>query len=146
MIVDDIDRHLPAAGSLEKASVPLGMFLAWCVNLGLTRDSLGHDALGKQAQDLIVRLKYREITGSELLVAGCAGQLHSRDLTSEGQQFVEGFYNEYMPLFTKVFGADVYAVKDDWTHYDKIAKPLTQRLLGSAAAGKQGKSWWKFWK
>ncbi len=139
MLVDDIDAHLPAAGSIEKAAVPLGMFLAWCVNMRLT------SAASAETEALVLRLRYREITGSELLIAGYSGRLDRADFNSAGLNFVDKRYSGYLSLFADVFDGVVYEVKDDWPHYDRLAKPLTQLLLGPLPAAQRRRRWWKFW-
>ena len=112
MIYDDLDRHLPVAGAIERAAVPLGMYLAWCVNLQLTGRTLEDEA-----GSMLLRLRYREKTGSELLLAVCGGVLDAVD------------------------------VEDDWDHYDRLAPLLTRRYLGEGrGTDRRGRRWWKFWR
>jgi len=140
MIYDALDKHLAAAGSIERAAVPMGMYLAWCANLQLVSSRLAQDA-----EQLLLRVRFREVTGSELLVAGCAGELHSRWLSEAGRRFTDQYYPNYLADFAVVFGADIYAVQDDWDHYDRIAAVLTKRYMhGVDESGRSGK-WWKFW-
>jgi hypothetical protein len=140
MVYDDLDRHLPEAGSIERAAVPIGMYLAWCANLQLVSRRLV-----EEAEQLLLRVRYREVTGSELLVAGCAGELHSRWLSEDGQRFTDEYYPQYLADFASVFGGDVYDVKDDWAHYDKIAAVLTKAYMHGVGRHGQGRKWWKFW-
>jgi hypothetical protein len=149
MIYDDLDRHLPEAGSIDRAAVPMGMYIAWCANLQLVSKRLVDEA-----EHLLLRVRYREVTGSELLVAGCAGELHSRWLSDAGQQFTEAYYPQYLSDFASVFGEAVYDVKDDWAHYDEIAAVLTRHYMSGPDMSHQGKGhrkggqdgkWWKFW-
>lgn len=147
MIYDDLDRHLELAGSIERAAVPMGMYLAWCANLQLVSPQLAADA-----GQLLLRVRYREVTGSQLLVAGCAGELHSRWLSEDGRRFTDGYYPQYLADFAGVFGEDVYSVQDDWDHYDRIAAVLTKHYMGSdrtdrggRRGGSRGGKWWKFW-
>ncbi|MDH3641243.1 MAG: hypothetical protein OES38_04060 [Gammaproteobacteria bacterium] len=148
MVYDDLDRHLPEAGSIERAAVPMGMYLAWCANLQLVSQRLT-----EQAEQLLLRVRYREVTGSELLVAGCAGELHSRWLNAEGCRFTDEYYAQYLADFASVFGGDIYGVKDDWAHYDEIAAVLTRHYMhgtGRRSAGRSAgrggeRKWWKFW-
>lgn len=140
-IYDDLDRHLAAAGSMDRAAVPMGMYLAWCTNLQLVSRRLV-----EEAEQLLLRVRYREVTGSELLVAGCAGELHSRWLSEDGRRFTDAYYPQYLADFELVFGGDVYDVKDDWAHYDRIAVVLTKRYMHAAAQRHgRGRKWWKFW-
>lgn len=152
VVHDDVADHLAAAGCYERAAVPLGMYLAWCVNLGLVSDELL-----AQAESLVLRLRFREITGSELAVAGCAGVLTDRWLNEEGQAFTRDYFSGYYDDFRAEFGGDIYGVRDDWTHYDRMARRLTRSLMAfrgggmAAAGGKTGaargrkRRWWKPW-
>lgn len=148
MIYDDLDRHLPAAGSIERAAVPMGMYLAWSVNLQLISDEFS-----QLAQARILRVRYREITGSELLVADCGGALDSRWFNAAGVAFCERYYPSYMDDYRHVFGDAIYGVSDDWDHYDRLAGLLTERLYGHRPAAqtsqlKAGRRspWWRFWR
>ena len=69
MIYDDLDRHIAEAGSIEKAAVPLGMYLAWCVNLQLVGE-----CLHVESERALLRVRYREMRGSDLLVSACGGK------------------------------------------------------------------------
>jgi hypothetical protein len=141
VIYDDLDRHLPAAGAIERAVVPMGMYLAWCVNLQLTGS-----ALEEEAGTLLLRVRYREQTGSELLLAACAGVLDGRWLNDAGRRFTDRYYGGYLDDFRSVFGPDVYGVEDDWDHYDRLAPLLTRRYLGEGGKTDRGaRRWWKFW-
>jgi hypothetical protein len=145
-VYDDLDQHIAEAGSIERAAVPMGMYIAWCANLQLVSRQLV-----EEAEQLLLRVRYREVTGSELLVAGCAGELHSRWLSEEGRAFTDAYYPQYLADFGSVFGGDVYGVKDDWAHYDEIAAVLTRAYMHGAGRGRRhapgspGRKWWKFW-
>lgn len=148
MIYDDIGRHLEAAGSFDRAAVPLGMYVAWCANLQL----LSREFADAHAA-LVMRVRFREITGAELLVAGGAGVLEDRQLNEEGRRFTAAWLPGYLDDFRSVFGGSPYDVKDDWDHYDRIAPLLTRRLMDArqgAAAGKPAavpgttdQRWWR---
>lgn len=149
---DDLGRHLAAAGSIDRAAVPLGMYLAWCAN-----HQLLSPALQDHAGTLVLRVRFREVTGSELLVAGCGGCLGAEHLDAEGRAFTEAYYGRYLDDFRSIFGADPYGVRDDWDHYDRIAPLLTRQLMsfrgGSSAdrvhesvpRRRERSNWWKFW-
>jgi hypothetical protein len=145
VVYDDLDRHLREAGSIERAAVPMGMYLAWCANLQLVSRGLMDEA-----EQLLLRVRYREVTGSELLVGGCAGRLESRWLNDDGCRFTDEYYGYYLDDFASVFGADIYAVKDDWAHYDRIASVLTKRYMYGRRGGRRRNSerrvWWRFWR
>jgi len=129
MIYDDIGHHLAAAGTFDRAAVPLGMYFAWCANLQLL-DAHFVDA----HETLVIRVRYREVTGAELLVAGGAGRLDDSHLNEEGRDFTAAHYPDYMSEFRATFGGDPYAVRDDWAHYDQIAPVLTRKLMQERAA------------
>ena len=142
MVIDALDAHLDAAGSIERAVVPIGMYLAWCVNLQLTGRTLEDEA-----GSMLLRLRYREKTGSELLLAVCGGVLDGRWLNDDGRRFTDGYYAGYFDDFRSVFGPDVYGVEDDWDHYDRLAPLLTRRYLGEGrGTDRRGRRWWKFWR
>ena len=143
MVYDEIAQHLPKAESVDRAAVPLGMFVAWCVNMNLVSE-----LLLQTAERLVLRVRYREITGSELLVAGLGGRLESKWLNPAGNAFCREHYSGYLDDYSQEFGPDIYGVRDDWDHYDQIAPLLTARLYGPAQrGGKQGsRRWWQFWR
>lgn len=114
----------------------MGMFLAWCVNMNLVSERLL-----QRAEPLVLRVRYREITGSELLVAGCGGRLESRDFSPAGNAFCERYYAQYLDDYRQAFGADIYNVRDDWEQYDRLAPTLTAHLLG-----RPRRRWWRFWR
>lgn len=122
----------------------MGMYIAWCANLQLVSQRLV-----EESGQLLLRVRYREVTGSELLVAGCAGELHSRWLSEAGRRFTDAYYPQYLADFAAVFGGDAYDVKDDWAHYDQIAAVLTRAYMRGAGrhglGGARGRKWWKFW-
>jgi len=144
LVIDDVGRHLPAAGSFDRAAVPLGMFVAW-----LAQHQLLSEALCEAAGSLVTRVRFREITGSELLLSGCGGALEAEHLSAEGLAFTEHYYERYLDDFRNVFGADVYAVRDDWDHYDRLAPAITAALMGFRGRGRRRaaeEKWWKFWR
>ena len=69
-VVDDIDRHMSEAGSIDRAAGPLGVYLAWCVNL-----SLVSDAFVAEHESELVRLKMRDMRPGEFLIRAAAGTL-----------------------------------------------------------------------
>ena len=140
MIYDDLDNHIAVAGSIEKAAVPMGMYLAWCVNLQLVAERLH-----VENERALLRLRYREMRGSDLLVSACGGTLRSEDLNDAGRAFTDRYYASYLDEFRAVFGSIPYEVEDDWPHYDKIAPVLTERYMRRGIAkcrsgGKFGQS------
>ena len=148
MTIDDLDRHLAAAGSIDRAAVPLGMYLAWCGNLHL------FSAGFVEAHELpLTRLRYRDLSPSEFLTACTAGHLDPADLSDEGRAFTEAYYPGYLDDFRATFGGDPYDVRDDWTHYDRIAPVLTRHLMTWKEGGRRprlvasgGRKWWRIWR
>ena len=147
MTYDDIDRHMEAAHKLDRAAIPLGMYVAWCANLQL----LSREFTDAHAA-LVVRVRFREITGAELLVAGCAGSLDHWHLNEEGRRFTEAYLPHYLDDFRATFDGDPYAVNDDWDHYDQIARVLTRKLMiarqseaarPAAVLGTTDQRWWR---
>jgi len=147
MTYDDLGRHLEAARTFDRAAVPLGMYVGWCANLQLLSR-----AFTDTHASLVVRVRFREITGAELLVAGCAGSLDDEHLNDEGRRFTASYYPGYLEDFRATFGADPYAVKDDWDNYDRIAPLLTRKLMTfrqhdvaetAAVLGTTDRRWWQ---
>ena len=124
VIYDSIDEHLKLAGEFDKAAIPMGMFLAWALNLGLLRQELVRDH-----QQLITRVRMQDAKGSELLMA-LGGNLDETLFSERGNRFADGYYPRYMTDYASVFDLDPYLVEDTWVNYDKIAQLLTRELLG----------------
>ena len=145
-ILDDLDRHLEDAGSLDRAAVPLGMYLAWCANLQLIsgRFQVAHEGA-------LLRLRYRELTPAEFFTATTDGTLELSALSPDGQAFSQAYYEGYPADLRRLFGRDPYSIKDDWPHYDQIAAVLTRHYMqwkdrGRARRGSIGASWWQRWR
>lgn len=144
-VLDDVGRHLPAAGSIDRAAVPLGMYVGFLAQHGLLSD-----ALQDRAADLVTRVRYREITGSELLIAGCGGSLDAGHVSEEGRAFSRAFLPDFLDVYRETFGADLYAVSDDWDHYDRLAPRLAAALMRFRGEHREHpddrRPWWKFWR
>lgn len=143
---DDLDAHLGEAPDIAQASIPMGMLLAWCANMHL----LSADAL-QTHERLILRLRFEDALGSELLIA-CGGALQRDLFNAEGQRFLDAYYPQYMAVFRSVFGEDFYSLADTWANYRRLAPVLTRAYLGEpgnarskAAGGLLGRftRWWK---
>ena len=124
VIYDSIDEHLKLAGEFDKAAIPMGMYLAWALNLGLLRQELV-----REHQQLMTRVRMQDAKGSELLMA-LGGNLDETMFSERGNRFAGNYYPRYMIDYALVFGRDPYLVEDTWSNYDKIAKWLTKELLG----------------
>lgn len=142
MIYDDVGRHLEEAGSFDRAAVSLGVYLAWCANHDLLSDELMW-----RAADLVMRVRYRDVTGRELAVAGCGGELADEHLNEEGRAFTERCYEAYLAELSRATGGKAYDATDDWILYDRIAPWLTSTLMEfRGRSGRGGKRWWQIWK
>ena len=129
-IIDDIGRRVAEAGSIERAAAVPGLFLAWCVNLGLISEAVARDEARA-----VVRLKVREIGGGEFLVAACGGVLDDRVLSPAGIDFARRHY----AAFEAFARAELpHPVEDKWGHYDQVAPWLTARYLGASARTRRG--------
>ena len=139
-VIDDIGRRMAAAGSIEGAAAVPGLFLAWCVNLGLISEAVARDEARA-----VVRLKVREIGGGEFLVAACGGVLDDRVLSAAGIDFARRHY----PAFEEFVAAELpHPVEDKWAYYDRVAPWLTARYF-SAREGRfsrRRKLEWRPWK
>ena len=124
VIYDSIDEHLKLAGEFDKAAIPMGMYLAWALNLGLLRQELV-----REHQQLMTRVRMQDAKGSELLMA-LGGNLDETLFSERGNRVAGNYYPRYMIDYALVFGRDPYLVEDTWSNYDKIAKLLTKELLG----------------
>ncbi len=111
----------------------MGMLLAWCVNMRL----IAEEVLAEHEQ-LVLRLRFEEASGSELLIA-CGGALDAALFNDEGRRFMNEFYPRYMDVYRGVFGEDCYAVRDTWSNYQKLAKVLTAEYLGPPPQARSGK-------
>jgi len=145
-VFDDVGRHLGQAGSFDRAALPLGIYAAWCAGHGLLSDAWSERAAG-----LVVRVRFRDVTGSELAVAGFGGVLAAGHLNDEGRAFTALTYADYLDAFRGLFGPDPYEARDEWAQYDRIAPWLTGRLMafrGHDAPAQPGArpAWWKFWR
>jgi hypothetical protein len=145
-IYDDIDRHMAAAGGIERAAVPLGFFVAWLVNLQLLSPEFQ-----RRAGDDLVRVRMRDLTPGEFFIKRCHGRFTSAELNERGRHFVESYYaDRYFMDFADIFelplddSGAIWGVEDDWHNYDKLAPTLTRRFF---AAGRnpppkpRGKGW-----
>jgi hypothetical protein len=144
--IDTLDAHLAEAGSIERAARPLGMYLAWCANLHLL--SAGFQ---QAHESVLVRLRYRDMTPAEFLIASGDGSVRMEDLNEEGRVFSRTYYPHYLDDFRETFEGEVYGVKDDWAHYDQIAAVLTRHFMTLKGHKRQNrersgvKKWWKVW-
>ena len=145
MPIDDLSRHMAEAGSLDRAAVPLGLFLAWCGNLHLV--SRGFQA---HHEGPLLRLRYRELAPTEFLTTTTGGVLDEDHLSEEGAAFVASYYPGYLDDLRELFGGDPYAVKGDWAAYERMAAVVTRRYMDwkngrGVSTGGTGalRRWWR---
>lgn len=153
-MIDDLDRHLAAAGSLDRAAKPPGMFLAWCGNLQLLSV-----AFQQAHESALLRLRFRDMSPAEFFTSSTGGSIDPADLSADGRAFADAYYPAYLDDLEALFGADIYGIEDDWAHYDRIAAVLTRHFMawkgasepereavfGAREAGK-GRKWWRRWR
>lgn len=135
MIVDAVGRRMADGCAVDEAAALPGLFLAWCVNMGLH-----HPALVEREPRAVLRLKYREITGGEFLVAACGGTLDDQALSAAGLAFARTHYRD----FERVAGR----VEDGWSHYDRLVPWLMERHMGRKAprVPKRRRIEWRPWR
>lgn len=120
---DTLDAHLRDAGDIARASKPMGWMLAWAVQMQLLAPSV------QQAHEhLVLRIRYREARGSELLVA-CGGDLNRELFTPAGEAFLDDYYPHYRADLEQAFGPDIYAVEDTWDSYGAISPLITRAYM-----------------
>ena len=134
-VIDDLDG---AAGSIDRAAMVPGMYLAWCVNLQL----VAADFAAAHDRD-VLRLRYRELTPAAFFLKATGGRLTDDLLSEHGARFAEYHY----AVYRSEHRAMLQMAKDDWDTYDAIAPALTKAYyaLGEGAA-KREKHWWNAWR
>jgi hypothetical protein len=144
--VDDIDEHMAAAGTIERAALVPGMFLAWCVNLQL----VSAEFTAAFERDLL-RVRYRDMTPGAFFIKVTGGRLDTAVLSQRGRLFAEHYYSTYREQTSGGAGATaLYDANDDWDTYDSIAPELTRAYYAFADAGhklaRTDKQWWQVWR
>ncbi len=138
MLIDDIDLHIEEAGSIDRAALVPGMYLAWCVNLQLVAPKL-ETSFGRD----VLRLKYRELTPAAFFLKVAHGRLTEDLLSEQGSAFAAQHYAQ----FRNDTAASLYDAKDDWGTYDSIAPALTKAYYAFAEGGhrsaRPAKHWWR---
>lgn len=138
-VFDSVDAHLPQAGGIHRAVMPMAWYLAWCAQ----HDLLSESAID-EAGDSLVRLRYREITPSEFFVPLAGGELDAQLLNAQGCEFTQRHYARYIEGLQAEFGDRLYRMADNWDTYSLVAPYLSQQLFGPKAS--TGRHWWQFWK
>ena len=122
-LYDSLDQHLSLDPAIDRAIVPMGMMLSWCVQMQL----LAPETVAAH-ENLVLRIRYREARGSELLTA-CGGDLRSSLFSEAGQRFLAAYYPRYMEDYRQVFGDDIYGVEDSWENYARLAPTITRSYM-----------------
>ena len=145
MPIDDLSQHMAEAGSLDRAAVPLGLFLAWCGNLHLLSRSFQESHEGP-----LLRLRYRDLPPTEFLTTTTGGVLEENHLSEEGLSFVTSYYHSYLADLRDLFGGDPYDVTGDWAAYERMAGLVTRRYMDwkngrEVSSGGSGtlRRWWR---
>ena len=81
----DYPKSLPK----ENAATHIGIFLVWCIH-----NDLVSEKLLKEAETEIIKIKNREITGTELLLQLCDEKLTEYDLNKVGNAFAKDYYED----------------------------------------------------
>jgi len=140
-IIDDIDAHIGAAGSIDRAALVPGMYFAWCVNLQLLAPQF-EAAHEREA----LRLRYRELTPAAFFLKATGGRISDDMLTERGSRFAAHHYAVYRDEAVLT----LYGAKDDWGTYDSISPALTKAYYTLADGGhtvsKTGRHWWQGWR
>jgi hypothetical protein len=145
-IIDDIDHHIGQAGSIERAAIVPGMYLAWCVNLQLVSKAF-HDEFERD----MLRLRYRDLTPAAFFIRATGGRLTASQLSERGRLFAMHYYSTYCAeALDPAQRAPLYGANDDWNTYDAVAPGLTKAYYDFADAGHKvagsGKHWWQVWR
>ena len=119
-LYDSLQNHLDQGLDIAQASVPMGIFLAWAVNLQLIQPRIT-----QEFETLVLRIRYGEVSGSELLIA-CGGDLRADMFTRAGCDFIERHYAEYLVQFKHLFSQPP---PDNQATYQTLAAWLTERYM-----------------
>ncbi len=124
-LYDSLDHHLArqGKGDIAKASVPMGMLLGWAVNMHLVSE-----ALVQANEQLVVRIRFQEASGRDLLIAS-GGDLRREMFNPNGMAFLDTYYSGYMDDYIRLFGETCYEIEDTVENYTVIAEHLTGQLM-----------------
>ncbi|MEM7096691.1 MAG: hypothetical protein AAF541_00415 [Pseudomonadota bacterium] len=128
-LIDSLDNHLAPGIEIDQACIPMGMLLAWAVNLQLIHPSLVQDH-----EQLVLRIRYGEISGTQLLVA-CGGDLRRDMFQPAAGAFVDRHYSAYLEEFARLFPEPP---ADNQDSYAKVASWLTKTYMSTRGVRKPG--------
>ncbi len=112
-------------------SVRIAFFVTWAMLTGLEGQLHKEDD-----QELLTLLRQREITPREFLETACDYKFWEEDLNDEGNSFARDYYwgqpgqANYFEDYNWVLlteNADLQAVVDSWSNYDRIAVLINRR-------------------
>lgn len=113
----------------------IGVFLAWAVNHRLLSERLE-----REAASAVARVRFRDLSGSEMLTTVCHGELARHHLSDAGNQFAERWYNDgYLPAYARAVveekstGAShdaTHSLDGEWALYDRLAPEITHAHRG----------------
>lgn len=136
MSYDKIEWHsqgegFPKDAKPEDGGTHIGIFLTWIIQ----NDLIGELYL-ETGQEIINKVKRKEITGRDFLVEECNSTFYDEILNDEGNEFVEYYYqsdaNEnYFGDYAIVFDEydNIYEVENSWENYEKIKPVIEMRYL-----------------
>lgn len=131
----DLDNHA--------ANTHSGMYLAWAVHAGLTRE----DAADERWMRAVAATQARQLTGANLLSDQCDGKLTDMEFNAEGNAFTAHYYEkDFHHDYARVFDSqipstghdadDICSVPDTWANFDLLKPVLDRRLAQWRAGGK----------
>jgi hypothetical protein len=148
-IIDDVGRHIRESVPLEKATVPLGVYFSWCVNLQLI-----HPDFAAAHESEVLRVRMRELTPGEFFVRAAGGSISADQLNERGRLFTQMFYPGYLEAYREALALEresLFEAEDGWNTYDAVAPTLTKCYYAFADAGhkpprEDRKHWWQRWR
>ena len=145
MAYDRMDWHyggnFPKELSPEHGGTHIGMFLAWCIQNGLSGEF--HD---EESPGALREVRERRMTGREFLQQCCDEKFWEEDLNDEGNRFAKAYYSgpegtgygayieDYESILTPSY-AGTYYVVDSWENYDKLAPRISLRYATFRSTG-----------
>lgn len=124
-----------AFGSADDGIRRIGVFLAWAVNHRLLSERLE-----KEAASAVARVRFRDLTGSEMLTTVCHGELARQHLSDLGNQFAERWYSAgYVPAYERAVDEErstgasydaTHSLDGEWALYDRLAPEITRAHRG----------------
>lgn len=135
MSIDRMDWHqteeYPSDLPYENSGTHIGMYLAWIINNHLLSEDLEEDC-AEEAQAVC----NRTMTGRDFLIDVCDEKFLDDDLSEEGLNFTNSYYNDfddnsrhYFEDYEDVLVKDLpssYHVENTWENYDLLEPFITK--------------------